>query len=168
MKKDRKLNRLQGYDYSRDALYFITSFVHDRICSFGKISEGKMQLNEYGEIAERQLSWMEQQYTYVVLHNFIVMPNHIHAIVEINHEWLSKEMSINTHAVKQPKVKSLSELIGSYKTTSSKKIHLAGLPEFKWQRSFHDHIIKNEQSYYRISNYISNNPSNWRDNKFYC
>jgi putative transposase len=167
--KDRKLNRLQGYDYNRNALYFVTSCVQDRICVFGKIRDNKMLLNDYGIIAERQLNWLEEQYKYLEVHTCIIMPNHIHAIIEINRELIKNNQgrSWNGQFIKQPKIKSLSELMGAFKTTSSKQIHLAGLPEFKWQRSFHDHIIKNEEAFSRISNYILNNPSNWKEDKFY-
>jgi REP element-mobilizing transposase RayT len=73
------------------------------------------------------------------------------------------------------KIKSLSELIGAYKTTTSKQIHLieaAGSNQFfskpfRWQRSFHDHIIRNEEALMRISNYIENNPVNWKEDRFY-
>jgi REP element-mobilizing transposase RayT len=116
----------------------------------------KMELNEFGIIVNNQLQWLENQYPYVLLHHYIVMPNHIHAIIEID--------SMKTNSIK---IKSLSELMGAFKTTSSKLIHLAGFPDFQWQRSFHDHIIKDEKSYLNISNYIETNPERWEDDKFY-
>jgi putative transposase len=183
--KERKRNRLLGFDYSRDNLYFVTSCVQDRICCFGSISNGKMQLNEYGQIAHDQFNWLEKQYAYVVIHEFVVMPNHVHAIIEINRKNIPDNMveslqnkndhtpEINTNDTqndlndtitqKKPiKIKSLSELMGAYKTTSSKQIHLAGLIDFKWQRSFHDRIIRNDGSYGFIMNYIYRNPENWK------
>jgi REP element-mobilizing transposase RayT len=91
MIKERKPNRLKGYDYSSDNLYFITSCVQNRICCFGKIvvvmgrdPSQQMILNEWGAIAENQWYWLSEQYPYVLLHAFIVMPNHIHGIIEIN------------------------------------------------------------------------------------
>ena len=72
------------------------------------------------------------------------------------------------------KIKSLSELMGAYKTTVSKQIHLIECTDrsrpvytFKWQRSFHDSIIRDVESFQRISNYIINNPKNWKQDKFY-
>ena len=59
------------------------------------------------------------------------------------------------------KIKTLSELIGAFKTTSSKRIHQAGLLKFRWQKSFYDHIIRNEINLNRIREYIINNPSQW-------
>ena len=84
MLKERKQNRLSGYDYSKDNLYFVTSCVQDRICCFGEIENGNMILNDAGKIAYDQWYWLEKQYPYVVLHAFVVMPNHIHGIIEIN------------------------------------------------------------------------------------
>lgn len=158
--KHRKPNRLRGYDYSQDNLYFITSCVHNMICCFGEVAGAAqdpslqgpvMILNEYGKIAGRQWYWLAEQYQYVVLHEFIVMPNHIHGIIEINSDAVPGEI----------KIKSLSQLMGAYKTTASKQIHLAGYEHFRWQRSFHDRIIRDQKSYETISNYIRNNPRMW-------
>jgi putative transposase len=65
------------------------------------------------------------------------------------------------------KIKSLSEIMGAYKTTSSKMIHLAGKIEFQWQRSFHDRIIRNPNEFRKIYNYIINNPVNWKNDDFH-
>ena len=197
--KQRKSNRLKGYDYSKDNLYFVTSCVHDMICCFGNIvvgtgrdlsdndddertghdlslQEAYMNLNEYGKIADQQWYWLAGQYPYIVLHEFIVMPNHMHGIIEINAVGTGRDLSRNNDdhkktghdlSLPEPKIKSLSELMGAYKMTTSKKIHLAGYDEFAWQRSFHDHIIRDEKSYERISNYIINNPNSWDQDKFY-
>ena len=81
---NRKLNRLQGYDYSRNALYFITTCVQDRIRYFGEIRDRQMHLNEYGIIAGKQWHWLQQQFPYIVLHAFVAMPNHIHGIIQID------------------------------------------------------------------------------------
>jgi len=59
------------------------------------------------------------------------------------------------------KIKSLSDIIGAFKTTSSKDIHLAGFPNFFWQRSFYEKIIRSEQEAGAIRHYIRDNPSNW-------
>ena len=141
-----------------------------------------MILNEYGKIAEKQWHWLGKQYSYVILHNFVVMPNHIHGLIEINRtlienlnkndneqDFIGRDRSrpIPTEANNRTKIKSLSELIGAYKTTVSKKIHLTGNMQFKWQRSFHDRIVRNHKEYINIFNYITNNPSNWDKDKFY-
>jgi len=112
-----------------------------------------MRLNDFGEIVLKRLHWLEDQYKYVLIHNHVVMPNHVHVIIEID-RLLIPDIGI--------KIKSLSELIGAFKSTSLKLIHYEKFSDFKWKRSFHDHIIRDEQSFQNISNYIINNPSNWK------
>ncbi len=187
--KDRKGNRLKGYDYSRDNLYFVTNCVKGMVCCLGEImpcvgtgrdlslpgrdlsvqpsapnaygqaSPNKiMALNKFGQIAQDRLSWLADQYPYVLLHNSVVMPNHLHAILEIDSSRV-KDNSI--------KIKSLSSLFGAFQTTSSKMIHQAGFLDFSWHRSFHDHIIRSDKSYRNISNYIDENPTKWDSDRFF-
>ena len=68
---------------------------------------------------------------------------------------------------KSVKIKSLSELMGAYKTTTSKQIHLSGNIDFAWQRSFHEHIIRDYDSFEKIQEYIINNPTKWDQDKFF-
>lgn len=94
------------------------------------------------------------------------MPNHVHMIIEIDKKKLTvgtgRDLSVHllegdqsVHLLegnlsvqdKKIKIKSLSSLMGAFKTTSSKMIHQVGFADFAWQRSFHDHIIRNERSY---------------------
>lgn len=176
--KNRKRNRMKGFDYASNNLYFITICVQDMVCCFGEIviSEGasrdlpvhdilpnkkskKMVLNQYGSVVAERLVWLENQYKYVILHNFVVMPNHVHAIIEIDSLKIKNEIQ---HLSEEIKIKSLSSLIGAFKTTASKKIHELGFLNFSWQRSFHDSIIRNQKSYTNISQYIVANPDNWK------
>ena len=168
--KDRKRNRMVDFDYSSDNLYFVTSCTKDKTCCFGEVLYSKMVLNEMGEIAEQQWEWLINKYQYLKSHAFVVMPNHIHGILEINAdlinnngpmEWTGRDLSLQSQ-----KIKSLSELIGAYKTTTSKKIHLIGHNYFVWQRSFHDHIIRNTVYYDKIFEYIITNPENWANDMF--
>ena len=81
---ERKKMRMARFDYSRDAVYFVTSCVQNRLHMFGSVKNNKMILNEFGKIAEKQWFWLQEQYPYIVLHNFVVMSNHIHGLIEIN------------------------------------------------------------------------------------
>ena len=177
--KDRKHNRMTGFDYSSERLYFVTSCTHNKVHYFGNIVNGIMIKNQCGDIAEKQWCWLGQQYSYVVLHSYVVMPNHIHGIIEINamNVGTGRDLSLNEqtgrmlgtgHDLSLPliKIKSLSELMGAYKTTISKQIHLLNF-EFSWQRSFHDHIIRNENQFQNITNYIQSNPGKWKEDCFF-
>ena len=161
--KERKRNRKLGFDYSTEAIYFLTICCKNRIHHFGKIENKKMILNEYGKITNEQIQWLEQQYPYFILHNYIVMPNHVHILCEI---LIEKSRTDSSRAVRTGKIKSISELMGAFKTTSSKKNHLAGNNLFQWQRSFHDHIVRNDYSYQNIFNYITQNPEKWVEDTY--
>jgi len=137
------------------------------IINFDK-NNSEMILNEYGIIANNQLEWLEIQYPYIELHSYIVMPNHIHAIIEIDSQKVNSIYATGTEQLNSEniKIKSLSQIMGAYKTTSSKLIHEADYEAFAWHRSFHDYIIRDEKSYHNIVNYIENNPNSWNKDKF--
>ncbi|GGG55432.1 hypothetical protein GCM10010976_27880 [Bizionia arctica] len=177
---------MKGFDYSSNHLYFVTICVKDRLCCFGEVVVGTarelsvqdirnkniinndkidpnpfnkiMKLNSFGLIVQDKMLWLETQYPYVVLYNFVVMPNHVHAIIEID----SLKMTD-----KEIKIKSLSSLVGAFKTTSSKLIHEKGFNDFSWQRSFYDHIIRTQKAYHNISNYLDMNPQKWQQDSLF-
>ena len=189
MIRERKLLRLAGYDYTAPGAYFITACVHGRKNEFGIIENGVMQLNEYGLIVEQQWKWLFDQYDYLKTGEYCVMPNHFHGIIQItvgngrdrslrdcdrfprdcdrfprDCDRFPRDCDRSLH--RGGKIKSIPELIGAFKTTSSKLIHIAGNNKFKWQKSYYDVIIRDDESFYRISEYIRNNPKHW-DNDAY-
>ncbi|MFC1725472.1 transposase [candidate division KSB1 bacterium] len=163
--KKRKLNRLKGYDYSMPGLYYITFCTFKNIEWFGKVIDGQMNLNDYGDVAKS--FWMEipKIHRNLKLDEVIIMPNHIHGILIINDETVGtehcsvqKETSINYSL--------LSKIVKSYKEKVSKTLKRKfKLYDFKWQRSFYDHIIRNEKSLNEIRKYIVNNPAKWEDDR---
>jgi len=154
MKPVRKRTRLSGFDYTSPGSYFITLVVKDRECVFGDIALSRMQLNLHGQIIQDQWEWLHRQYSYVHMDEYVVMPNHFHGIINLGEER-------NGHDHSLQKMKPLSQLIGAFKTTSSKRIHESGLNSFQWQSSFYDHIIHNEKEMERIREYIQTNPLRW-------
>src|SRR3989344_1165081 len=128
----RKQNRLSNYDYSQPGYDFLTICVHDRVCCFGNVENNKMILNDLGKIVEQQWLWLKQRYPYVDLDVHQIMPNHFHGMLIIVGN--GRDHSL------QAKIKPLPELIGAFKTTSSKLIHKLGNLDFSWQKSFYDHI----------------------------
>lgn len=117
-----------------------------------------VELNQFGKIVAEKINWLESQYKYVLIHNYVVMPNHFHLILEIDSQRVNKG---------EVKIKSVSSLIGALKSTSSHQIRQLGFEEFIWHRSFHDHIIKSNEAYQNISNYIDKNPQKWFEDKFF-
>ena len=107
--KDRKRNRMVDFDYGSNNLYFVTSCTKDKICWFGEIDNGRMMLNEMGETAQRQWGWLLNKYPYLKSHAFVVMPNHIHGVLEINRDLLNDRTGRDLSLQPQLKIKSLSE-----------------------------------------------------------
>ena len=79
----RRSIRLPGYDYSQTGSYFVTICANRRECVFGDVVDGQMRLNRYGEIVADTYQWLCQRYPYLYSDEWIVMPNHFHAIMVI-------------------------------------------------------------------------------------
>lgn len=143
----RKSPRIRNYDYSTQNYYFITICTHQKRCLF--YSGGK--LNRYGAVAQECLHQIPLRFAGYRIDKAVVMPNHIHAIIEIEG---GVQLDLPT-------------VIGLYKSAVAKKIHESGRNEPVWQRSFHDHIIRNQASYEKIWTYIDTNPFKWHEDCFY-
>ena len=143
----RKPTRMPGFNYSSQNYYFITICTHNKKCIFGTVKH----LNEWGKIAEQDLKELASHFKDVYVDNYIVMPNHIHAIVVLNRE----------NAV------DLNSIIGLYKSGVSRKIHKTHPETTVWQRSFHDRIIRNQKEYAYIWQYIQYNDQKWEQDCFY-
>ncbi len=156
----RQSMRLDGYDYSKPGKYFITIVTKNRKPLLGKIKNNMMKLNELGQIINQSWEWLGNQYDYVVLDEFIIMPNHLHGIIELRGD---RCVSRNTSTPISVKRKSLGRLIGALKTVSTKQINqLQNTPGSKiWQRDFYDQIIRGAEDLNRIRQYIRNNPLEW-------
>jgi len=160
----RRSIRLQEYDYSQVGAYFITLCTQNKACLFGKIAEGAMHLNRIGLIVAEE--WMRcavirQE---IELDEWVVMPNHIHGIVIINHAMRTTSRSPLQDAAKPGLVpKSLGSLVGGFKAATTKRIneirHTPGIPV--WQRNYYEHVIRNEDELSSICQYIEENPLKW-------
>lgn len=104
-------------------------------------------------MVEQAIREIPAHYSNVRLDKYVVMPNHIHLILALDQS-VGRMISAPT--------KSLSTIVGSMKRYTSKMV---GLP--LWQKSFHDHVIRNETDYLRIWAYIDTNPLKWREDCYY-
>ena len=119
----RRSIRLRGYDYSQVGLYLITLCCYQRKHLIGEIKDGKLLLNACGQIAFDEWLRTEDIRDNIRLHEFIIMPNHMHGIVEIT---FSKGKS--TNQLYQASFKSPSQTIGAiirgYKGATTKQIKI--------------------------------------------
>jgi len=160
-KHDRRSIRLQGYDYSQAGAYFVTIVTRQRECMFGEIANGEMKLNDYGSIVAKTWTWLEDQYSYIELLRGIVMPNHFHGLLMTHENGRGGSRSAPTMEKQKP----LGQLIGAFKTVSTKQINLLRHTEGTviWQRNYYEHIVRNEREMQNIWKYIESNPSMWAD-----
>lgn len=180
--------RLKGYDYAKESTYFITICTQNRENIFGKVVNEIMILNENGIIVENTWYDLPNHNLNIVLDTFIIMPNHVHAIITIvgagskpapkpalkpAPKPVQDDGAKNNRAGLEPdraglepaptRITPLSEIVRQLKTFSSKRINIQrnteGLPV--WQRNYYEHIIRSEDELNRIREYIKNNPANW-------
>lgn len=162
-----------GTTNSQARMYFITICVQDRLCLFGDILVGEMKLNDAGKMVEKWFFELENKFPNIQCHEMVVMPNHFHCIIE-NMGSIGADLRVcpNTN----PQIASLGEHIGSplyrvmqwFKTMTTNEYirgvkNLGWLPFDRklWQRNYWVSIIRNEQSYQRIAQYIIHNPPKW-------
>ncbi|MGN8224840.1 transposase [Gracilimonas sp. BCB1] len=170
----QKSLRLDGWDYRTPWFYFITVCTKNRKYYLGEIKNGRMGLSEQGCAAWFFWNQIPNHFDKVKLDSFIVMPNHVHGIIQIlpDENGLNPVASCNCKMPQEkirefgkPKAGSLSMILNNYKGAVTRWCNLKGY-EFKWQPRFHDHIIRNEKSLNRIREYIEYNPLNWeKDSK---
>jgi putative transposase len=166
----RKSIRMEGYDYSQEGLYFITLCTQNHKCLLGDISDSILTTNNAGKMIEREWLSLPIRFPNIQLHEFIVMPNHFHAILEIS----TDENHPNTINHTSLKNASIINIIDAFKSiTTVKYIHGVkndGWTRFEeklWQFSYWDHIIRKIESYQEIANYIITNPSKWSEDLFH-
>lgn len=142
----RKKIRLQHYDYATENIYFITICIKNRTQLLGKIIKDNIELSRKGLIVQYNISKMEQLYNNIIIDEYVIMPNHIHLLV-----WIRYKQNVT-----------LSKIIKHFKTNISKDIGLS-----IWQKSFYEHIIRTNNEYLRIKEYIRNNIINWAKDKYF-
>lgn len=163
-------NRLRGYDYGQNGLYFVTICTQNREHYFGEIalehknkSQGKpasLQPTIMGTLADEYWQSIPQHYPFVVLDEYIIMPDHLHGIIciakENNTDWNPNKFGVQSQ--------NLAAIIRGFKSSVKRYANENNIT-FHWQGRFHDHIIRNEQSLTAIRNYIVRNPANWHKDK---
>ena len=142
----RKKIRLSDYDYSRENIYFITICVKDRLEILGKIFENNIKLTKKGIIVKQNIHGIEEIYKNILVDEYIIMPNHVHMLLSIQYKSSA----------------TISKIIKHFKANISRKIGCS-----IWQKSFYEHIIRNEKEYLEIKEYIKSNIINWENDKYF-
>lgn len=182
--KNRKSIRLKRYDYRSPGSYFITVNIKDRRHFFGIVINGVMCLSSNGSATYRYWENIPYHFKFVTLDTFIIMPDHMHGIIniyDINSKkpvgtchgketintctkpvWTCHDMSIQRcNKFSKPVSGSLSMVINHYKGSVTRYCRQNGYSSFKWQSRYWDRVIRNDEEYNRIKQYILNNPKKW-------
>jgi putative transposase len=159
--------RLPGWDYAANAYYFVTICTRDRATTLGHIEDGHVILSPAGEIANDEWRKTSDVRPDVRVDAYVMMPNHVHGILIIdrNRALRPGQPSVETprRGVSTSRLApgSLGAIIGQFKSICTKRIRYAGMSAFGWQPRFYDHIIRDEDTFDRIRQYIIDNPLKW-------
>lgn len=174
--------RAQWWDYGADGAYFITICTKNRKHYFGEITSGKMRLSNLGIIADLLWHEMPNYNPGIKLGEYVVMPDHIHGILILTEKVIIKTKkkitapeSLNDALAKMakpiikdlkmssisPKPKTIPSIIRSYKSAVTKHANRLNL-ENGWQSRYYDQIIRSQDQFQNVTNYIKNNVSYWK------
>lgn len=171
----RRSIRLKGYDYSQAGLYFITICCNRKgnplwlplWLPFGKIENKEMILNDAGKMIETEWVALITRFQNIELHEYIVMPNHFHGILQI----VGGTVGATTRVAP---TKTIGDMMDAFKSITTveyiRGVKTLGWQRFDgklWQRNYYENIIRDEQAYQNISNYVINNPAKWNEDKFF-
>ena len=157
----RKPTRLPAFDYQSTGPYFVTICTQHREHRFGAIFADEMHTSPAGQMVADIWTVVPDQFPTVVLDHFVVMPNHVHGLL-----WFEADNRFLHPA--------LGDVVGWFKTVTTNRyitgVRDAGWPPYDrhlWQRSYHEHIVRNDADMERIRTYIANNPANWHEDRYH-
>ncbi len=159
--ESRKNNRLKNYNYNTNGKYFLTFCTVDRknilsrIVGYGIYDVPKLELSRYGEIIQKNILSINEKNSDIYIEKYVIMPNHVHLLVIVNCEQGTSRAPSPTNA-------RIPMLISTLKRLTNRE---AGFN--LWQRSYHDHIIRDDNDYEKIWQYIENNPQKWELDKYF-
>ena len=156
----RKNPRLKNFDYSKSGAYFITICTHNKQCLLSQIvgqrlAPAENRYTAYGEIAKEQLFLLEKRYPSVKIDQYVIMPNHIHAIIVLNDA---------AGASPRP---TITDVICAYKSLTTRECKKIKVIDKVFQTSFYEHVIRGQDDYAEIAEYIANNPKRWELDQLY-
>ena len=163
--RERKPNRLKGFDYSSPGIYFVTICTYQRAYLLGEVTRGKMVMNNAGKIVQQVWNELPVHYSDINIDHFIIMPNHIHGLIKLLEPNVGDGFKPSTAEIRHSH--GLSEIVRGFKSFSARRVNNVmnskGVP--LWQRSFYDRIIRSDDEHYAVIQYIQDNPKNWQEDE---
>ena len=157
---NRKPNRLSAYDYSTNGAYFITLCTQDRKQILSKLSVGtpvpgcpnkpEVSLLPCGKIADKYIRQLDAFYASLTVNKYVIMPDHIHLLITLHEADGHPRRGVPT------RTSAIARFVGTFKRFCNKEYG-----ENIWQSRYYDHVIRNQQDFDEIWQYIENNPAKW-------
>lgn len=160
----RRSIRLRGYDYSSSGAYFLTVSIKNKECLFGEIVDGTMRLSQAGELIHQVWDTLPNRHADIDLDAFVIMPNHVHGIIVLTDTSIvGARLALPEGEGAASGAPTLGDVIRTFKSISAIRVNrlLTRTGQPLWQRSYYEHIIRNEISLNRVREYIAMNPQNW-------
>lgn len=157
---ERKPLRLPGFDYSTPGAHFVSICTLGKRCLFGRVVSGRVLLSAMGEIVEEEWLITAERRPYVALDAHVVMPNHVHGLIFIKEH----VQTVGGPACASGRRHSLSSIVGGFKAAASRRIAQSSEENrcVIWQRSYHEHVVRDSEKLDAIRAYIATNPARWR------
>src|SRR5258706_3555087 len=165
------ITRLKNHDYGSDNWYFVTICTHNREHFLGEITKGEgaqdlahphLQPTTIGQIAHQYWTEIPNHFPFVVLDEFVIMPDHMHGVLYFDRpDYAHRIPRPNEFG---PQSKNLASVIRGYKAAVKKYATMNDIP-FAWQSRYHDHVVRTERRLQIIQRYIRNNPRKWFEKK---
>ncbi len=165
----RKHTRLKQYDYGSNGAYFVTICTKNKRCLLSRVvgrglapavpdvhETYEIMLTEYGRIAEEQLQILPIRFPCVTVDYYVIMPNHIHAILQLHDEAAG--------ASPRP---TLMDVVCAYKFLTTRICKQKREIDRLFQTSFYEHVIRTREEYDEIQKYIEENPTRWFYDRLY-
>ncbi|MCC6400031.1 MAG: transposase [Flavobacteriales bacterium] len=153
--------RKRGHDHASPGLYFVTFCTNERHPWFGRVINGKVELNDSGCIAHDHWNGIPGHHAHVEVHAFTIMPDHIHGIIELT----GRPARVSSVAMKSGRPQgapsgSLGAIVGAYRAGVVREMNRVRPYTIRnlWQRGYHDIIIRNDRMLERITRYIRRHP----------
>lgn len=156
--EQRKKIRLEEFDYSQTGCYFLTICVKDKKCILCRgeqcSPENEFLLSNIGKIVNNAINNISNYYPNITVDKYVIMPNHIHMILIVNDTEEKPGRTLFAPTI--------SRVIKQMKEYVTKKVGLS-----IWQKSFYDHVVRNEIEYLEILKYIETNPIKWQEDEYF-
>jgi REP element-mobilizing transposase RayT len=164
-KHDRHSIRIPGFDYGASGAFFITAVAYRRRHMFGRVSEGKVVLSDYGEVVKEEWQRTALLRPYVHLDIYVIMTDHFHAILWFTDRRDTARRVPTEERFSKPVAGLLPAVVRLFKSACTRRINIMRSASWSpvWQPGYYDRVIRSEGELFLLRSYVRDNPYRWRE-----